>query len=93
MEFKGTKGKWGVKLHDGKYWKVINENNETICNINSRSTLKIKEENANAQLISHAPELIDALHEIVCAFENNALTDVSFAKELIKSATEVNNDR
>lgn len=79
MEFKGTKGKWTIGELGDNY--LILDSKKNILNINCNRY--------NAQLISCAPEMLDALHEMVCAFEKNSLNDVSFAKELITKATTI----
>lgn len=92
MEFKGTKGKWTIEK-DKEYSTLHNiwSDAESILvsgTLIARTCYAPLSE-ANAQLISKAPELLDALYELVCAFENNALKNVDFAKALIKEATEL----
>lgn len=60
MSFRGTKGKWKVEEHPLYYWEVVSET-DLIC-----VTGEIGEEaKYNAQLISCAPEMLEALEEVI----------------------------
>lgn len=79
-EFKGTKGKWSYRYVSG-FIKIISENHYDIMDAPN-------EKEANALLISKAPEMLEMLNFIV---EN---VDISmYAQEkieqLIKEATEI----
>lgn len=69
--FKGTKGKWKVCVRDcrGSSYFCIESDNIRICNINSKRIELFKEEEANAQLIAHAPEMLEAMQSFVNGFE------------------------
>lgn len=58
MEFKGTKGKWGVK--NGQICSSVYCGEEQIA-LKGRSNLEAR---ANMLLISKAPELLDLLNRI-----------------------------
>ena len=76
MEFKGTKGGWKVKHSESKNsWNIIGTalggrykiskcdyiiNNELSNDLNNR---EIQEQQANAMLISKAPEMLDMLNK------------------------------
>lgn len=89
MDFKGTLGKWHV-VDYGNEFVIENQNHDYVSTMRSSGARKYETVKANAQLMAKAPELLDALSELVCAFENDALSDVSFAKNIIKEATELN---
>ena len=94
MEFKGTKGKWYCyrKTDQHKIEYVITESQEIICDLphfcNNNS-------DANAKLISCAPEMLEMLEKIVDAQFNpkkslaNLNSEISKAEQLIKKATEI----
>jgi hypothetical protein len=68
MEFKGTKGKWeSVEIENdkGSYWKVYG-GETSICNIITRN---MNSAQANALLISKAPEMLETLIELRTGFE------------------------
>jgi hypothetical protein len=83
MEFKGTKGRWYVsKAHktitDEKGFGIAQENG--IRNSN--------EWEANALLISKAPEMLDMLEKIMKTYDKGTQTYLE-CKQLIKEATEI----
>ncbi len=89
MEF--TKGKWEIK----KYSNVTNlwiKGDEPVCTINSSTDEEAK---ANAQLIAHAPEMLEMLIEFVIMFDGvlneNTKSDELHkkAKQLITKATTI----
>lgn len=93
--FKGTKGKW--KIHKGShYYSVKYEENERgeinlfmISEDYKGSHSLIEECEANALLISKAPEMLEMLGYLI---ENDYianLDNVKKVKQLIKEATEL----
>lgn len=61
MEFKGTKGKWEAKdLFNN--WIIVSKENDYVLNI--------KGNKANAQLIASAPELLEALDNMMFIFKS-----------------------
>lgn len=92
MEFKGTKGKWELIEGDkDKFSKVkIGKRLLDLRTLDIPST-KYKEEIANAQLISCAPEMLEMLEELVSAnpIHNGWHEKKLKAIELIKKATEL----
>jgi len=84
MEFKGTKGKWEIK----KYSNVTNlwiKGDEPVCTINSSTDEEAK---ANAQLIAHAPEMLEMLIDIL-EQENITQSAHDEIKQLITKATTI----
>jgi hypothetical protein len=98
MEFKGTKGQWYIDTeleymneYDVKVRVISSDNDEEFVNIFGNN----EEDEANALLISKAPEMLEMLIEFVNMFEGvlNEGTP-SFllhesTKQLIKEATEL----
>jgi len=87
MEF--TKGKWEIK----KYSNVTNlwiKGDEPVCTINSSTDEETK---ANAQLIAHAPEMLEMLikmrEAILSEDFTRMLCESQSAKELITKATTI----
>ena len=73
-EFKGTKGKWERVTSD---WdmnqSVFLENTEIeICSVKSNAHKQLYD----AQLIAHAPELLDFIKSIVEDYNNGLIDDV-----------------
>ena len=64
--FKGTKGKWRTHVIDGRNstYFSIESANARVCNISSKRIELFKEEQANAQLIAHAPEMLEMLSRV-----------------------------
>jgi len=105
MEFKGTKGKWFI---DQDEWVLTDDKTELgdiICAPPEEWELSNIKWQANAKLISKAPEMLEKLCEIVQAIENETIIIqenedndgwenfggrfYSEAKKLIKEATEL----
>lgn len=82
MEFKGTKGKWFTKL--GEVYSELAEDDELICEFHNYSS---KEVQANAILISKAPEMLEMLKKLVDTYELLGMSNQ--VKQLIKEATEI----
>lgn len=106
-EFKGTKTTWVVSGENKTFVYALNEKgtNSFSLNINNDGKTTIEEQQANALLISKAPEILEKLNEIVEAIENETIIIkenidndgyenlggrfYQEAKQLIKSATEL----
>lgn len=83
-EFKGTPGPWFLGgVEDGK--RSINTGSYFIALVDEGSSRE-----ANAKLISAAPELLDALQELVFLYEHDEgcreITEYKRAKEAINKA-------
>jgi hypothetical protein len=64
MEFKGTKGKWKKSILKDRTFGIVNELNDIVCEAPSfRKGFENWE--ANALLISKAPEMFEMLKKIV----------------------------
>lgn len=97
-EFKGTKGKWEYSDGDNSSIDIVLENNSTISidrfdRYGSGLVGTREEMQANAKLISKAPEMLELLEEFIthhfdfmgCGEIKELQED---AKKLIKEATE-----
>ena len=84
MEFKGTKGKWKLS-HDSM--TIIDENELPISKQSGRVNLKNWE--ANALLISKAPEMLEMLNLLLEGKDSIPEWKKEKAKQLIKEATEL----
>ena len=85
MEFKGTKSKWYIN----RYGNVVTENEEVAY---MPSLTKKEHKEANALLISKAPEMLEMIKLLIDRLEENDLKELSAvkrAKQLIKEATEI----
>lgn len=91
MEFKGTKGKWRTYVIDGRNstYFSIESANARVCNISSKRIELFKEEEANALLISKAPEMLKMLKSILASEHLKGTVEESKIKQLIKEATEI----
>lgn len=94
MRFKGTKGKWHVSDLDQTFVYALNEKgtNSFSLNINNDGKTDIKEQQANALLISKAPEMLKMLIEVHHYQVHAEANDKHLRKrilELIKQATEL----
>lgn len=98
-EFKGTKGKWKIsktpEYHEPKCSKVEVFSEESpnfwICKIQNNGLIEKNEGNANALLISKAPEMLEMLKQCVetLEFSENIGFTYDEVKQLIKEATEL----
>ena len=85
-----TKGKWEklyIKTSSGGYYKIISES-VSVCNIITRNEDQAE---ANAKLISCAPEMLNELQNIVQCWDNDVFQelDIDYIRELIKKSTEL----
>lgn len=90
MEFKGTKGKWRHSKGTVSIWHPSNTL-ERVASVDYK-WLPTEEDYANAQLIAHAPEMLEMLQMWCMDMEERgrAYGDCyTMTKELIKSATEL----
>ena len=88
-EFKGTKAKWTMSNSIG--FIADEKDNFAIVKVFCNTHISEEEQNFNLKLIAHAPELLEALSELLKELEFHGFhnsTAISQAKELIKSATE-----
>jgi hypothetical protein len=84
MEFKGTKGEWFISEINGEF---ITTDDTNVCRV---FKMESKEGNANAKLISCAPEMLEMLIEMQFAMEHLHVKPLnSKLKQLIKKATEI----
>ena len=91
-EFKGTKGKWvHMEFPEGQNSVRTVDGNRKICvpRVHNRD-----ESDANMQLISKAPEMLEMLEMLVKEFDVEFTNQYQFdlhskAKQLIKEATEI----
>lgn len=86
-EFKGTKGPW----HPGRHGHITSEFGETVCQMFKDNDVKYENNQANAQLISCAPEMLEALKEIIASELLDGTIQGSKIKRLIKKATTICN--
>ena len=76
MEFKGTKGKWVAKNLFNN-WLIVDEDTDCV--------LEIRDNEANAKLIASAPELLEALQDLVIAIESEKVILAEEYKNAIKA--------
>ena len=91
LEFKGTKGKWelGGCSVDGVLVSVKHPTNRDVCTVwkYDNDFLENQEAEANAKLIAAAPELLDALQDLVRFCEENKIkAELELSKKAIKKA-------
>ena len=83
LEFKGTKGSWklGGNTLDGILVSVRHPQNRDVCTVwkYDDSFLENQEAEANAKLIASAPDLLEALQELV---NSNPMHDGYHEKKL-----------
>lgn len=87
MEFKGTKGKWRHSKGTVSIWHPSNTL-ERVALVDYK-WLPTEEDYANAQLIAHAPEMLEMLKEVLSTEHLKGTVTESKIKRLIKSATEL----
>lgn len=92
MEFKGTKGKWTLYKTNKGHYKLSGEKWINFCKIyaitKDNSFEDDKETQANALLISKAPEMLELLTQLRDT-EDFGIAEVEQITELIKQATEL----
>jgi hypothetical protein len=96
MEFKGTKGKWLIEetneLVNGLPTTELFTPETDTCSgewiARIRGNTEV-ERQANALLISKAPEMLEMLKSCVKAFEQLGMKEAIGVTELIKEATEI----
>ena len=96
-KFKGTKEKWTISKSVG--FIADEKENFAIVKVFCNRHISEEEQHFNLKLIAHAPELLEALKDLlnqdrvkeamILSGENSILNDkIKEYKELIKSATE-----
>ena len=88
--FKGTKGSWIIEKIKDKFLITCDNPNWDIAS----TVTDLPEDEANAKLISCAPEMLEMLENFLSEFEYDNATEYQCelfykAKELIKKATEL----
>lgn len=93
MEFKGTKGKWEIAGSEKTFVYALNESkdrNAFSFNINNDGRISLEEIQANALLISKAPEMLEMLQKVSVMCEHLKIVHVkNEIDKLIKQATEI----
>ncbi|EDV1487959.1 hypothetical protein ACLIX5_001280 [Salmonella enterica subsp. enterica serovar Bredeney] len=87
MEFKGTKGEWGIMMDDDEI-KII-QSSSFENGAGWRSYVAICNEvqcSEDAHLIAAAPELLEALQLLLNAWSNGSSKDISNAERKSRSA-------
>jgi len=95
-EFKGTKGEWFACCAETKpHYLFSNDGEVTICGFIKKqddgTVLSDEEVRSNAKLISCAPEMLEALKDMVSFAEFHGYTsstEINNARVIIKKATE-----
>ena len=93
-EFKGTKGKW--RMSDGDIGTQIKVDFDIpVCLMATPKNRNSSEWKANALLISKAPEMFEMLKEVSAGRirPREYQSDWDMVNELIKSATELKEDK
>lgn len=85
--FKGTKEKWEIDFDSEEPTILIKSENVDIATVEDFGEEFREEIEANAKLIASAPELLEALIEVVKISDRNHIA-WDKAKEAIKKATE-----
>ena len=82
-EFKGTKSQWKIEGVDKTFVYALNEKgtNAFSLNINNDGRTELVEQQANALLISKAPEILAMLEELKGIFDKYS---VDFESEFFK---------
>jgi hypothetical protein len=93
-EFKGVNQKWGYRPQaiskNGFYIETINKNHiGTFIGEVGGGLQDLKEIEANALLISKAPEMLEMLNELISGNRLIRETDYKKIEQLIKEATEL----
>ena len=85
-EFKGTRGKWYRNTESRIVSSVYSRNEQKLIHISGGNT---EEKKANAQLIAHAPRMLEMLNDIKDCLESGNSYDVWRIDELIQQATTI----
>lgn len=96
-QFKGTPGPWRVSEKRGDLIDIRHENNEpgamslNLAQVVARQSW-LKEAEANARLIAAAPELLEALQDVISTWVDEDMADITDAEEqsLIKALAAIN---
>lgn len=94
-EFKGTKSKWGVAGSENTFVYALNEKgtNSFSFSINNDGKRPIEEQQANALLISKAPEMLETIKLFIDDFDEGLIEDFQYARDrlekIFKEATEL----
>ena len=72
-EFKGTRGKWYRNTESRIVSSVYSRNEQKLIHISGGNT---EEKKANAQLIAHAPQMLEMLNDIKDCLESGNSYDV-----------------
>ena len=91
-EFKGTKGKWDIFRQDNDIYIETESGNAAICSI--VGGVGLEQDEANALLISKAPEMLEMLKELLIDLQSEAISTsmndtINRTKKLIKEATQL----
>jgi hypothetical protein len=94
MEFKGTKSQWKIEGVDKTFVYALNEKgtNAFSLNINNDGRTEHIEQQANALLISKAPEMLEMVKKLMAYMPKKNIDDANMyyqALQLIKEATEI----
>lgn len=85
MEFKGTKGNWVVKEMDDTF--IENNEGKSILCIQHNGCYDYKEMPYNAKLIASAPDLLEALQEVMRVYNEKGQL-LSFNVDIARKAIE-----
>jgi hypothetical protein len=87
MEFKGTQGKWELDQDGNSAFFINSTERKEFVSVWIEDDESEEEANANAKLIAAAPELLEALIEVVRISDRNNIA-WNRSIEVIKKATE-----
>lgn len=96
-EFKGTKGKWKLvfteEVESHLDIAINSEKDDCVAWVYRSSEYKAINGQANALLISKAPEMLEILQEFVSDFDKDLIEDFQIARDrfekLVKEATDL----
>jgi hypothetical protein len=90
MEFQGTKGKWNCELQKSLCFAIKSDEGKTIAEVYDAELSKEGELEADAKLIAAAPELLEALQEILPHLGHYADLHMSVQKKFLKAEKAIN---